>query len=77
MTNLRSGRPPLTDIAGSLRALADAFEDGEVAAETVVLVWDDPETIVGGACYGAMPSRFGLAGMLKVGADKASTGAWE
>jgi len=76
VTEFRSGLPPLTDIPGGLRALAAAIEEGDLAPETVVVAWDDPETIVGGACYGAMPSRFGLVGMFKVAADKASTGAW-
>lgn len=69
--------PPLTDAAASLRRLADRVDAGSLNPQTIVVVWDDPERIVAGACFGQMPDRFRLAGLLKVAADKASTGAWQ
>lgn len=69
-------RAALNDVAASLRQLADDVDAGKLAARTVLVVWDDPERIVAGACFGELPDRFGLAGMLKAAADKASTGAW-
>lgn len=68
--------PPLTDAPGCLRRLADRVEAGSLNPQTIVVVWDDPERIVAGACFGQLPDRFRLAGLLKVAADKASTGAW-
>ena len=68
--------PPLTDVAGCLRFLADEIEAGAVQARTLAVVWDDPERTVRCRCFGQMPDRFGLTGLLKVAADKASTGAW-
>lgn len=72
---LRS-EPLLNDIAGSLRALADRVEVGEVAPRTLLVIWDDSEVIVRGACVGAVPDRFGLVGMLRCAASKAETGQW-
>lgn len=69
--------PPLSDIAGSLRAIAARVEAGEIAPNTLLVIWDDPQTMVRGACAGRVPDRFGLVGMLSTARSKAETGQWE
>ena len=68
--------PPLTDIAGRLRSLADDIDAGRIAPSVLMVVWPDPAVIVAGACFGEMPDRFGLAGLLAAAQAKAATGVW-
>lgn len=69
--------PPLNDIAGSLEALAARVREGEIEPQTLLVIWDDPDVMVRGACVGRMRDRFGLIGMLRAAASKAETGQWE
>lgn len=70
-------RPPLTDVAASLRQLAADVDAGRVCGTTVVVLWDDPHDIVAGAVYGQLPDRFGLTGLLVAAQNKAASGAWQ
>lgn len=75
VTALRQS-PPLTDIAGRLRALADDIDAGRIAPRVLVAVWDDPERMVAGAAFGEVGDRFSVAGLLATAAAKATSGAW-
>ncbi len=70
MSNLRAvssirTKPPLTDIAGQLRVLADRIEAGELAprAAYVVMHCDDPPPCVFG--FGEVATPHAIAGLLQ------------
>lgn len=65
------------NIVHGLRKLADDIEDGVLNPGTVLVCWDDPETMVSGACFGKLPDRAGIAGLFAEASAKAATGAWK
>lgn len=72
---IRNGSPPLNDIAGKLRELADRIESGlEVPFSSVLVVGFYPDTFTPWfGCFGDNPDRHTTSGILLHTAQMALT----